>query len=204
MQGHNLIYQFFRRQLYSPRFNYECSHSEHVLESNTHCSFSMKYWRNWWHKFCHFNKATLNTILNLEYNFKPGFCLSFRQPNKLSHQTARAFLSFNEWVLPEWQELSEVSSELPETWSTSGCKTTSNCQKSCDGSELLPLVVNFSDFEFMDSMTGDLLFPHYSGDLNTWLVWYSNGQKCPIIKWSVIWMVIWIADAFSTSILPGK
>ena len=24
-----------------------CSHSEHIFESNTHCYFSMKYWRNW-------------------------------------------------------------------------------------------------------------------------------------------------------------
>ena len=27
------------------------SHSEYVFESNTHCFFSMKYWRNWWHKY---------------------------------------------------------------------------------------------------------------------------------------------------------
>ena len=28
-----------------------CSHSEHVFETNTHCYYSMKYWRSWWHIF---------------------------------------------------------------------------------------------------------------------------------------------------------
>ena len=26
-----------------------CSHSEYVFESNSHCYYSMEYWRNWWH-----------------------------------------------------------------------------------------------------------------------------------------------------------
>ena len=26
-----------------------CSHSEYVFEFKTHCCFSMKFWRNWWH-----------------------------------------------------------------------------------------------------------------------------------------------------------
>ena len=42
------------------------------------CIFSMKYWRNWWHKFCHFNKATLNTILNLDFVYLSDSQTSYR------------------------------------------------------------------------------------------------------------------------------
>ena len=38
----------------------------------------------------------------------------------------------------------------------------------------------------------------YSGDMNTGLVWYLNGQKSPLIRWSVIQMVIWIPYYFSS------
>ena len=31
------------------RYDNGCSHSEYVFESDTHCCFSIKYWRNWWH-----------------------------------------------------------------------------------------------------------------------------------------------------------
>ena len=29
----------------------ECSHSEHIFETNTHCYYSMKYRRNWWNSY---------------------------------------------------------------------------------------------------------------------------------------------------------
>ena len=29
-----------------------CSHSGYIFESNTNCHYSMKYWRNWWQKYC--------------------------------------------------------------------------------------------------------------------------------------------------------
>ena len=33
-----------------------CSYSEYVFESNVHCYYSMKYWRNWWHLYDRTNK----------------------------------------------------------------------------------------------------------------------------------------------------
>ena len=41
-----------------------CSHSKLVFKANTHCYFSMKYWRNWLHNSTSFmNNKSLNNEL---------------------------------------------------------------------------------------------------------------------------------------------
>ena len=56
-----------------------CSYCEHVFESNTHCYFSMTYWRNWWHKL---------PQVGLEPGLRVSISLNLTHPLTCSSTTA--------------------------------------------------------------------------------------------------------------------
>ena len=49
-----------------------CSHSEHVIEANSHCYYSMKYWRNWWHLLGAglFDETSISFDSSYEYSYE--------------------------------------------------------------------------------------------------------------------------------------
>ena len=66
-----------------------CFHSECVFESNSQCYYSMKYWRNWWHKYPFYG------VLN---NWQQGFhCIEKMIKFIIYYRTQQKYPSNSYW-----------------------------------------------------------------------------------------------------------
>ena len=117
---------------------YGCSYSEHVFESNTNCYYSMKYWRNWWHKYAPSRIWTQDLSDSIPYLNLGYHCLRpFSHHGRISVWNFYVYKLYNFWDCMGSQNTFSCQVFSEQFWSAKGLlrKTVWRCFRNAPSSK---------------------------------------------------------------------